>query len=79
MKAHDFIRSQKNDVLQVGVCGGVRMCAHMKWESRGHWGSSPKEAGKGEQENFEREEGRKEEMEASLQLSVIDSLEIWLL
>lgn len=81
MKAHDFIRSQKNDVLQVGVCVGVCTCVHTR-------NGSPRAIGAAVQRKLgkeskrvlrQREEGRKEEMEASLQLSVIDSLKIWLL
>ena len=42
----------------VCVWGGVCVCAHemgVQW----HWGSSPKEGGKGEQENFETERRKK--------------------
>lgn len=75
---------KKNGILQmcvwVCVCVYMYMHVHMKRESKGHWGSSPRGAGK-EQERIlrQREERRKEETEASLQLSVIDSLKIWLL
>ena len=58
----------------------VCVCAHTKWESNGIGAAVQRKV---EKENKrilrQREERRKEEMEASLQLSVIDSLEIWLL
>ena len=72
---------KKNGIFQ--VCVSVCVCVHvhtrMKWETKGHWGSQRK-VGKGEERiSRQREERRKEETEASLQLSVTDSLQIWLL
>ena len=74
---------KKNGILQVCVSVCVCVCVHvhtgMKWETKGHWGSQRK-VGKWEEGiSRQREERRKEEMEASLQLSVTDSLQIWLL
>lgn len=70
---------KKNGILQVCVSVCVHMHTGMKWETKGHWGSQRK-VGKGEERiSRQREERRKEEMEASLQLSVTDSPQIWLL
>lgn len=59
---------KKNGILQVCmcvcVCVRVCMCAcvrtHMKWESKGHWGSGPREVGKENKREFLDREKKRE-------------------